>query len=50
MIRRTVALLALVVASFAMSACADVTGPDSTKSDCGVVIGPWTNSCQPTGG
>ena len=33
MIRRNVATLALVVASLALAACADATGPTSTKAE-----------------
>lgn len=46
MIRRSIALLALVAASFAMSACANVTGPDSSKQDCGVYAGTGTRCAE----
>ena len=39
MLRRAIALIALVAGSFALSACSDVTGPDTTTKDCGGVYG-----------
>ncbi|MEJ7810791.1 MAG: hypothetical protein WKG32_10320 [Gemmatimonadaceae bacterium] len=41
MVRRQLALIALVFASFALSACADATGPQ-TKQACGVYAGTGT--------
>jgi hypothetical protein len=47
MLRRAIALLALAAASFAMSACSDITGPESTNQDCGAVYnGTGTSACE----
>ena len=46
MIRRNVAVIAAVLASLALSACADATGPDTTtKPQCGVTHG--SGICTP---
>jgi hypothetical protein len=46
MIRRNAALLALVITSLALAACADATGPNTTtKKECGIVVGSGTK-CQ----
>ena len=46
MLRRAIALIALVAGSFALSACSDVTGPDTTAQDCGgVYAGTGTRTC-----
>lgn len=40
MLRRAIALVALVAGSFVMSACSEAsTGPESTNQDCGGVYG-----------
>lgn len=47
MFRRAIALIALVAGSFALSACSDVTGPDTTAQDCGgVYAGTGTRACE----
>lgn len=47
MLRRAIALVALVAGSFAMSACsAATTGPETTNQDCGgVYAGTGTRAC-----
>ena len=46
MIRRHVATAALLLASLALAACADATGPNSTpKKECGITIG--SGICAP---
>ncbi|HSJ64689.1 MAG TPA: hypothetical protein VK922_12415 [Gemmatimonadaceae bacterium] len=46
MLRRAIAILTLAAASFAMSACSDATGPETTNQDCGgVYAGTGTRAC-----
>jgi hypothetical protein len=45
MLRRAIALVALVAGSFAMSACSEATGPETTNQDCGVYVGTGTRAC-----
>lgn len=44
--RRNAALLSIIIASLALAACADATGPNTTpKKECGIVVG--TGICTP---
>jgi hypothetical protein len=46
MLRRTLAILTILASTFAMSACSDATGPDTTSQDCGgVYAGTGTRAC-----
>jgi hypothetical protein len=47
MLRRAIALVALVVGSFTLSACSEAaTGPETTNQDCGgVYAGTGTRIC-----
>ena len=46
MIRRNVAVITAVLASFLLAACADATGPNTTpKKECGITAG--TGICTP---
>jgi hypothetical protein len=46
MLRRTLAILTVLASTFAMSACSDATGPDTTNDVCGgVYAGTGTRSC-----
>lgn len=47
MLRRAIALVALVAGSFALSACSEATtGPETTNQDCGgVYAGTGTRAC-----
>lgn len=43
MLRRAFAVLAIVAVSFGLTACADVTGPETTPAQsCGVYVGTGT--------
>ena len=46
MIRRNVAVITVVLASLALAACSDVTGPSTTPDkQCGITIG--SGICSP---
>jgi hypothetical protein len=47
MLRRALAVLAMLAGSFAMTACSDVTGPETTNESCGgVYAGTGTSACS----
>ena len=46
MFRRAIAILAVLAGSFAVAACSDVTGPETTNEACGgVYAGTGTRAC-----
>lgn len=46
MLRRAFAIVAMLAGAFAMTACSDATGPETTTQDCGgVYAGTGTRAC-----